>query len=243
MNIEEINNKTVAQMVTDQISSAHIFKTYGIDFCCGGGISIEKACEKKGVSTEVLIGELLENVQVNSPRNNYDSWSLPHLIDHIIEVHHKYVLDTLPILKSYAEKAARAHGVNYPQLLKINKLVQLVNVELKSHLRKEEQILFPYVKQLLSVKKGDDQGNSLEFGNIQNPIEVLTIEHESAGDAFKLLALLTDNYSPPPKACNTFKALYHLLEEFEKDLHLHVHLENNILFPKALQLSQEEVNQ
>lgn len=233
MTIESIKNKTVAEFVTDHIGYAHIFKKYGIDFCCGGGISIEKACEKNSVAINDLVHDLQQYLQEDNAQTDYNSWPLSKLIEHIITIHHTYVLDTLPVLEAYAQKVAKVHGHGYPQLLQINQLVKEVSEELQAHLQKEETILFPYIRVLLS---NDVQASKPHFGTIENPLRVMVAEHEHAGDVFKTLTSLTDNYTPPPAACNTFKALYHLLEEFEKDLHLHIHLENNILFPKALKL-------
>ncbi|MBT8220239.1 MAG: iron-sulfur cluster repair di-iron protein [Bacteroidia bacterium] len=231
MRREELRDKTVAQIVTDHISAAHIFKKHGIDFCCGGGISMAKACEKNDISISTLEKEILDHIASTKIEEDYDAMPLNDLLDRIEHRHHNYVRTTLPILSEYAHKVARVHGHHYPQLEEILHLVVTTSAELLDHLEKEEQILFPEIRKVLDSQKENDQNGTPK--SMQSPISELHDEHENAGAAFHQIEKLTDNYTPPEGACNTFRALYHLLEEFENDLHLHVHLENNILFPKA----------
>ena len=233
--------KTVADLVTENIKTAHVFKKYGIDFCCGGGVSVKKACDKKGVDFSTIEKELLEVDQELSKATNYDAWNLSFLIDYIVNVHHTYVEESIPLLIQYANKVEKVHGKQHPELVKINIFFTEVANELALHLTKEELVLFPYIKQLVIAK---EKGNKLEvphFKTVNNPISMMEKEHENAGDIFKEIARLTHHYSPPEGACNTFKALYAKLEEFEQDLHQHIHLENNILFPKAKLLEKEIV--
>lgn len=237
MNISE--QKTVAEVVTENIKTAHIFKKHGIDFCCGGGITIEKACEKNGVDYSIL-GKELEDVDEIVPRAyDYDSWDLSFLIDYIVNTHHKYVEENIALLLQYASKVAKVHGHHYKEVVEINELVIAVAKELAVHLKKEELILFPFVKQLVLADKNNIKPNTPSFGSVNSPIEMMEEEHENAGDIFKQIAILSNNYTPPAEACNTFKALYAKLQEFEDDLHQHVHLENNILFPKSIQLERQ----
>ncbi len=240
--MKELFNKTVAETVAENIKTAHIFKKYGIDFCCGGGISIQKACEKKGVNYNTLEKELL---QVNDiPEGyNYNQWDLGFLIDHIVHIHHSYVNESIPLIIQYSDKVAQVHGHHYPEVIKINELFREVANELAGHLQKEEIILFPYVKKLLSLQKEGKKVSPPPFGSVNNPIQMMEFEHESAGDIFKEISRITNHYTPPKGACNTFKALYAKLEEFETDLHKHIHLENNILHPKALALEASLVSQ
>lgn len=236
MNITEEN--TVAEIVVQNIKSAHIFKKHGIDFCCGGGITVEKACSKNGVDYTILRKEIEAIGDSPSRAYNYDDWELDFLIDHIINVHHSYVAESIPLLLAYANRVAQVHGHHYEEVVKINAFVKEVAQELEAHMKKEEVILFPYVKQLVKARK---EGLSIplpHFGTVNNPIQMMFQEHENAGDVFKEIAKLSNNYTPPSEACNTFRALYSKLEEFEQDLHQHIHLENNILFPKAIQLEQ-----
>jgi len=235
-----IDNKTVAEIVAENIKTAHIFKKFGIDFCCGGGTTIEKACQKKNLDYSQIKEELL-NVDEAPKAYNYNSWNLDFLIDHIINVHHSYVKESIPLILQYSNRVAEVHGHHYKEVIEINKLFIEVANELSLHLKKEESILFPYIKTLLSNKNEGKSLNIPPFGNINNPIAMMEYEHESAGDIFKEIARLTNNYTPPQEACNTFRALYSKLDEFEKDLHQHIHLENNILHPKAKKLEQEVV--
>lgn len=236
MNITE--EKTVAEVVTQNIKSAHIFKKYGIDFCCGGGITIEKACAKKDVDYSVLKQELDAIDAVTSNTYNYDKWNLTFLVDHIENVHHNYVEESLPLILQYANRVAEVHGHHYKEVVEIRDLFTEVANELTVHMKKEELILFPYVKQLEKAVKEGAEFTKPHFGTVKNPVHMMEQEHENAGDIFKKIAVLTNGYTPPEGACNTFRALYAKLEEFEQDLHQHIHLENNILFPKAIQLEK-----
>ena len=234
-------NKTVAEVVAENIKTAHVFKKHGIDFCCGGGVSIEKACERKDVDYTKLKDELL-NVDQVSRAYDYNTWALDFLVDHIQNIHHTYVEESIPLILQYANRVAEVHGHHYTEVLEINKLFTEVANELAAHLKKEELILFPYVKQLVKAQKDGVKASAPHFGTAKNPIQMMESEHENAGDVFKEIARLTNNYTPPKEACNTFRALYAKLDEFEQDLHQHIHLENNILFPKAIQLENSLMN-
>jgi regulator of cell morphogenesis and NO signaling len=237
MNISE--QKTVAEVVTENIKAAHVFKKHGIDFCCGGGITIEKACAKNGVDYAIL-GKELEEIDENVPKAyNYDSWDLSFLIDYIINTHHSYVEENIPILLQYAAKVANVHGHHYKEVVEINELVIAIAKELAVHMKKEENLLFPYIKQMDIADKQELKLETPSFETANKLIDSMENEHDNAGDIFKQIAILSDNYSPPKEACNTFRALYAKLQEFEEDLHQHVHLENNILFPKTIKLEQK----
>ena len=228
--------KTIGDYVADNIKTAHVFKKYGIDFCCGGGITLEHACEKHGLDINI-VREELSNVELNRDRSfKFNNWQPGFLIDYIVNEHHSYVRESLPIISEYASKVARVHGQNYPEVVQVNEIITEVVKELSAHLQKEEQILFPYIKELESADNDKRMPHQAPFGHVNNPITMMEKEHESAGDAFKAIAELTNNYTPPMGACFTFRALYSKLQEFEEDLHQHIHLENNILHKKALQL-------
>jgi regulator of cell morphogenesis and NO signaling len=224
---------TVADVVSSNIKTADVFKKHGIDFCCGGGVSLAKICDKKGIVYKSLSEELEKVDQVQNRAENYDSWSLNFLIDHIVNIHHKYVLDSIEVLNQYVNKVANVHGHHYTELLEIQLLFREVAEELSFHMQKEEKILFPYIKYLVQIQNGEAEYEKPQFQSVENPINVMEAEHENAGGIFKKIAELTNNYTPPNEACNTFKALYSKLQEFEEDLHQHIHLENNILHPKA----------
>ena len=236
MENQDLQGEKVAAVVAKNIKSAHVFKKHGIDYCCGGGISIEEACRKNNADLNDLLNDLNNVDRAVDRSEDYNSWKLDFLIDHILQVHHTYVLESLPVMQEYADKVATVHGHHYTEVIKIRDIVSEVCAELNSHLQKEERILFPYVKHLVNLSNSGSPASPPPFGTAKGPIQVMEIEHEHAGEAFKELRKLSNDFAPPPEACNTFRALYALLEEFENDLHQHVHLENNILFPKALQL-------
>lgn len=237
--MEILEEKTVAEIVVENIKAAHVFKKHGIDFCCGGGISVKEACTKKGVDYEALKNEIQAIDNVVNRGYNYNDWGLDFLIDHIINIHHKYVEDSIPLLLQYANRVAHVHGHYYKEVVEINTLVEAVSQELAAHMKKEELILFPYIKKMVEAQKNGTKPGPPHFGTVNNPIQMMFEEHENAGEVLKKIAELSNNYTAPPEACNTFRALYSKLEEFEQDLHQHIHLENNILFPKAIQLEAQ----
>lgn len=234
----------VADIVTLNIKTADVFKKHGIDFCCGGGISIEKACEKNKVDLDLLLSEL--NTALKSKNENahdFSKWNIDFLASYIINVHHKYVLEAIELLDAYSSKVVSVHGKNHTDLYKIADLYNEVKAELIQHMQKEENVLFPYIISLANAQKLQQPLPTAHFGSVKNPIQMMQMEHENAGNILQEIATLTSNYSPPEWACNTFKAFYAKLDEFEKDLHIHVHLENNILFPKAILIEQLLVQQ
>lgn len=237
--MENLKNKTVGEIVKDDFRAADIFTSYGIDFCCGGKISVTDACaEAKADESAVLVAlESLKN-QAGSAAHDFDSWKLDFLSDYIINTHHQYVKRAIPQILPLAQKVADVHGDNHPEVLKINVLFQNLAEELTSHLHKEEMILFPYVKKLVAAEAAGGCDDGACFGTIASPISVMEAEHENAGAILKQLYALSDGYTAPEDACNTFRVLYGKLKEFEDDLHIHIHLENNILFPKAIELEQ-----
>ena len=236
-----IKDKTVADLVSDNIKTANVFKKHGIDFCCGGRISIEKACEKKGLDYATVVSELFQVRVVKSEIEDYNNWDLDKLIDYIIKVHHSYVLEAIPLIIQYSDKVAKVHGHHYEEVVKINELFHTVAEELLQHMQKEEKILFPYILDLVKADNDDLILSSAPFGSVQNPIQMMNKEHETAGNILKEISNLANSYTPPDEACNTFRALYASLEEFEQDLHLHIHLENNILFPKSIALESKMI--
>ena len=230
----ELKNKTVADVVKENIKTAHVFKKFGIDFCCGGGKKIEDVCKKNNIDIVALEDEIHYALSTNAPSVNYNNWSLDFLCDYIEQTHHNYVKEAIPIIKSYAERVAKVHGDASPETIEIKNLFDKVVAELIPHMQKEELILFPYIKKMVKVKKEGLDTVHASFGNVNNPIQMMMHEHDAVGDLFKLISKLSNQYTAPDWACNTYKALYAKLEEFENDLHLHIHLENNILFVKTL---------
>ena len=222
----------IGQIVTQDFRAAEIFKHAGIDFCCGGNQSLEQACKEKSIAIEQLEIELgkLENTTVNA-MHNFNEWSLDFLCDYIVNTHHKTVLRLLPQLTSYTEKIAQVHGEHHAELIEIGTLFAQINTELLQHLKNEEELLFPAIKELLKTNSSEAKKM------IVSEITRMKGEHEFAGGAMDKINVLSDKYGVPADGCNTYRVTYKLLEEFEDDLHIHVHLENNILYPKALSLS------
>ena len=235
----DIDNMTVAEVVTKNIKTADVFKKNGIDFCCGGNVSVKEICEKKSVDYEKLKAQI-EAIETKVECNlNYDSWDLDFLADYIVNTHHKYVAEANDLIAQYSNKVAKVHGNHNPEVVEINDLFMEVAGELNMHMHKEEMILFPFIRQLANAKKSGQNIKPPHFGTIQNPINMMEMEHVDAGDIMKKIAELSNNFTPPDYACNTYRALYAKLEEYQNDLFEHIHLENNILFPKAIKLEQE----
>ncbi len=236
--IADIANQTLAEIVTENIRSAIVFEEFGLDFCCKGKRTLSEACAEKNVKVENVVNSLSE-LNSNDPSLNINDWAIDFLVEYIINNHHQYVRRMIPVISLHADKVASVHGKNHPETIEIADLFLAVREELESHMMKEERILFPFIKQLYNAKKNNEQIEPPPFGTIQNPIRMMEAEHTSAGDAMFRIRDLSKNYSTPEDACNTFKALYSELKEFEEDLHKHIHLENNLLFPKSIEIEKE----
>lgn len=233
---------TVGAVVAADYRTAAIFSKYGIDFCCNGNKSIEDACHQGGISAEEVHAEL-EKVKKNIPEgdtaNDYNSWPLDLLADYVERKHHRYVKEQLPVITGYIDKICSVHGDKHPELLQIQPIFAFSARELSEHMQKEEKILFPYIRQLALAAEGKGERPSAFFGSVKNPIWMMTHEHDAEGQRFRSIRELSGGFATPADGCNTYRTTYSLLDAFEKDLHLHIHLENNILFPKAIELEQK----
>lgn len=237
--VEKLVEKTLAEIVTDNIRSAVVFEEFGLDFCCNGNRSLKSACEDKKVDVQKVVNEL-SSLSVNDKGSqNVNDWQLDFLVDYIVNNHHQYVRRMIPVISLHTDKVASVHGNNHAETLQIADLFLAVREELEGHMMKEERILFPQIKQMVLNQKESSQFFPPPFGTIQNPIRMMELEHTNAGEALSKIKELSNGYTPPKDACNTFKALYSELKEFEEDLHKHIHLENNILFPKSIELEME----
>lgn len=237
--MENIDNKTVAEIVTENIKTADVFKKNGIDFCCGGHVSVQEICAKKGVDYAKIKEEILNVGKTPSTGHDFNSWDIDFLADYIVNTHHKYVTEANQLIIEYSDKVAKVHGHHYTETVEINHLFHELANELNAHMKKEENILFPFIRAIGKAKKEGTPLSPPPFGTIQNPINMMEMEHTGAGDILRKIAELSNNYTPPADACNTYRALYHSLEEYQNDLFQHIHLENNILFPKAIKFEQE----
>jgi len=232
-------DETLGEIAAKDLRKAEVFKKYGLDFCCGGKKTVKEACAEKGLDVTKIEQELQNSDKTSFTARPlpYNDWNLDFLADYIVNTHHSYVKKTIPDIKSYAEKVAKVHGAHHPELLEINKLAQEVCDEMSEHMVKEETVLFPYVKHIVNTQgKGYVKFDSLE--NVQEPIDIAVTEHELVGGNMDKIRELSHNYELPEDACASYSYLFKTLDEFEVDLHIHVHLENNILFPKALKLEE-----
>ncbi len=235
----DYTNKTIGEIVAADFRTAAIFKKHGIDFCCRGGRTIEEACEKKKVLEEQLIDELSSLPSGNGDTVDVTGWPLDLLANYIVKIHHEYVREKTPILLQFLDKLCKVHGDRHPELFEINQLFTESAHDLSEHLQKEERVLFPFIEKLVKASQTGEPLEATHFGTVENPIEMMKHEHTVEGDRFANIAKLTSGYLPPADACNTYKVTYAMLEEFENDLHRHIHLENNILFPKAIALEKK----
>ncbi|WP_316815729.1 iron-sulfur cluster repair di-iron protein [Pedobacter nyackensis] len=241
----QYDEETIGEMVTQDYRKAQIFKHFGIDFCCGGKKTLTEVCEKKGIDPSAVKRELEK--LINDPKTNehdFSKWDIGFLTDYIINTHHQYVKENTPFIMELANKVAKVHGGQHPEAIRVAELFSAVGADLMLHMSKEEKILFPFIKQLSAVQQqGGPAVPAATFGKVSNPIQMMESEHEMAGEALHTIREITNNFSLPPDACNSYTILYKKLDEFENDLHRHVHLENNILFPRAIAAEKNlEVN-
>ncbi len=223
---------TIGGIVANDFRAAALFKNVGIDFCCGGNKSLSVACKEKGTDLSALAQQIDALAQTPvSGAMNFKEWELGFLSDFIMNTHHKFVLKTLPELVFYTQKIANVHGDHHAELIEVASLFTKINEELLQHLKNEEEVLFP------AIKEAEKNASSEVKTTIVSEITRMQGEHEFAGGAMDKINVLTNNYFIPDDACNTYRVSLKLLEQFEDDLHIHVHLENNILYPKALKLA------
>ncbi len=231
METQQLKTLTVGEIVANDIRTSAPFKKAGIDFCCGGKQSLAEACKEKGINAEQLENEILKATE--EPINefmNFKNWEPVFLSDYIVNTHHKFVVKNLPDLVFYTQKIANVHGDNHAELIEVADLFAKVNDELLQHLKNEEEVLFPAIKEAVQTN------SSKAKETIKSEIERMFGEHEFAGGAMDHINVITNGYKVPADGCNTYRVAFDLLEKFEDDLHTHVHLENNILYPKALEL-------
>jgi len=238
MNIQE--NQIIGELVAKDYRTASVFKKYGIDFCCQGNRTITEACAKKNIDSKSVVNDLDAIIQAQGENAiDFKSWPLDLLADYIEKKHHRYVEQKTAEIRPYLDKICRVHGERHPELLEINEHFNATVGELAKHMKKEELILFPFVRKLAKANHDGSKVDAAPFGTVQNPIEAMMQEHSNEGERFRKIEALSNNYTPPQDACNTYAVAIALLKEFEQDLHLHIHLENNILFPKAIALEKE----
>lgn len=225
---------TVADIVKSDFRAAAIFQRYGIDFCCGGKQTVAEACRARDVApAEVL--ELIDSTcrVPDAAQPQFSEWATDRLVAHIVDRHHAYVRGALPALVAYTHKLVSVHGGNHPELHDVTRIIDEVDEEMTMHMAKEENILFPYISRVADAVSRGLPPPPAPFGSIDNPIRMMEADHDATGDAMAQIRALTNGYEPPPDACTTYRVCLRELEAFERDLHEHVHLENNVLFPRA----------
>ena len=232
--MSELLDKTLSQIVTENYQAAYVFEKYGLDFCCKGKRPLKDACLEKKVNADALLNELNIALSTKTEGGQFNNMSLTELAEYIVRVHHNYVKQNAPQIFAYVTKVATKHGDRFPYMVEVYRLFAAVQEEMMQHMMKEEQVLFPRIKQLEFFEKPQ---HGIDY--LKAPIEVMEHEHDHAGSLMQQIRKLTTNYTAPDDACTTHRLTIAALKGFEEDLHQHVHLENNILFPKAMEKFQQ----
>ncbi|MBP9501210.1 MAG: iron-sulfur cluster repair di-iron protein [Candidatus Promineofilum sp.] len=242
MTIDTIPNGIAGKMVGDFVAAdyraAAVFDKYGIDFCCEGQTSIDQACLAKGVALETVLHDLEQVEQAPGLVERHDQWALDFLSDYIVNQFHAYTKDMLPRITEYVETVANVHGDTHPETRTIAALWPELKGELAMHMQKEELLLFPYVKRLVRSEAEGTSPAKPPFGSAKDLIEKMEAEHDDTGGVLLEMERVSDGYAPPEDACPTYRTLYAYLKEFDAATKKHVHMENNILFPRTIQLEQ-----
>ncbi len=232
--------KTLGELAASDYRKAEVFRKFGLDFCCGGKKTLKEVCAQKGLDAELVESAILEiDKTPKGHSDNFNDWDIDFLADYIVNKHHKYVTNSIPMLTELCAKVVKVHGEAHPELREISDNYFSVAEELLGHMPKEEQILFPYIKNLVRSKKAHLKFENPPFETIENPVKIMENEHYLVGVRLESIKQISNNYTPPPNACTSYTVLYAKLEEFANDLQEHIHLENNILFPKAVKLEKE----
>ena len=246
MSIKE--DRSVAELVVEIPYATGVFEKLGIDYCCGGQRTLKEACSSAGLTLEEVLSQL-EDAKHAAPSTRatcrQDDWQrrpLSELIAHIVNKHHAFVRQQLPRLEELLRKVYSAHGERHPELRRLQVVIRDLTLELTHHMLKEEEVLFPYISLLEGAADRNEVLPKPFFGTVRNPVRMMTQEHDNAGQALREIRATTGNYTVPPDGCATYRALLDGLHAFEEDLHTHIHLENNILFPRACRLEEEVLN-
>jgi regulator of cell morphogenesis and NO signaling len=237
-----INSETSVKEVALHVpESTRLFEQLKIDYCCGGNQPLSEACASAGLDVGTVMEMLDEVAQSGSQDTNVwdgQNASLPELIEHILNTHHVFTKSEMARLEALTGKVIEAHGQNHPELVHLGELFEQLCSELTPHMFKEEQVLFPYILAMSRASDKNQPGPFAPFGTVNNPVRMMMKEHDTAGEILRELRAVTADYKVPPDACVSYQTLYQALENFERDLHQHIHLENNLLFPKALDLEK-----
>jgi regulator of cell morphogenesis and NO signaling len=237
MEPSSLEKTTVGEIVAADFRTAHVFAARGIDFCCGGNMPLATVCAQKGIDPSQIIRELDAVQREPGEQNlNFASWPLSFLADYIVNTHHAYLKENDDQIAAYARKIAGVHGANHPEVLKIATLFAKIATDMTAHLKEEEEVFFPALKRAEAARTSGHRPEAEDQETMRTTLAKLYREHEEIGEAVHTIRHLAHDYAIPDDVCNTFALTYQKLKEFEDDLHKHVHLENNILFPKAADL-------
>ena len=234
-------DKTVRDLALEMPQATRVLEKLKIDYCCGGDKPLGEACATAGIEVANLERMLEEAGQAEAQGNaslDFQQATLSELIGHILDKHHVYTKSEMARLEPLVDKVIGAHGENHPELREIGEVFQTLCADLKPHMFKEEQILFPYILEMEIASLQNRPAPLAPFGTVNNPVRMMMMEHETVGDILRELRALSSNYTVPADGCISYQTLYQALEAFEQDLHLHIHLENNILFPRAIELER-----
>lgn len=250
MNMENptlsLQDQPVGEIVLNHPETRFLLGKLGIDYCCGGKLSLSRACHRRNLDVDEVVNGLEAAIQSQNEAANqeldYRDLSLDALTDHIVDVHHKYVQTVTPEIQRLLDKVSKRHGDEHPELNEIRNIFENVAGELAMHMRKEELILFPWIKRTAMAQRGEIAFQVPPFGTLANPINMMESEHEGAGGDMERIRELTNNYTLPEGTCMSYWQVYELLKQFEQDLHMHVHLENNLLFPGGLAIESEFIS-
>jgi regulator of cell morphogenesis and NO signaling len=230
---------TVREIAVAHPEAIRVFEKFGIDYCCGGRKPLAQACQERAVDTAAVLASLAAVQQADTREaEDWSRASLGTICAHIAGTHHNYVRTELPRIAAFAQKVVSRHGADRPELPEIQQLVAEIGEELLPHLNKEEMVLFPYIRNLEESLETCGPRSLGCFGTVRNPIQVMMAEHDAAGEIMARMRELSGGFTPPLGACPTYRGFYQALAEFEQDLHQHIHLENNILFPRAIELEE-----
>lgn len=231
---------TIGEVVASDYRAATVFNKYAIDFCCNGNRSIEEACNAKAIDAGKLMDDLKNSLNDASQKStDFTSWPLDLLADYIEKKHHKYCESKITEIKPYIEKINNVHGGRHPELAEVQELFGKTAGEMSMHMKKEELTLFPYIRKMVKAEENNEKIEKPRFGSVESPIAKMMEDHDEEGERFRRIREITNDYTVPEDSCNTYKVTLAMLKEFEEDLHMHIHLENNILFPKSLELEKK----
>lgn len=238
--MNSLETKTVRDLAVEIPGATRVFEKLGIDYCCGGMHSLTDACAAAGITFDEVMQSLQTEIAATekSTEPDFQKATLEMLVEHIVTKHHEFTRLEITRLKALLEKVCRVHGGNHPELFKIQLLFAELAADLETHMAKEERVLFPYVVRMEAAATQKVPLFKPPFGTVANPVRMMMLEHDRAGEILKEIRTLSSNYTWPSDGCISYQTLYTALNDLEKDLHQHIHLENNILFPRAVEMEE-----